>query len=186
MPYDFEIKHRPGKDHVVVPDMLSRSVPIMCFTEATKHFSDTNDAWYKRMRENIVSDPLKYPQFRVENNVLFKYVQCRIPELAQEHDYWKKVVPKDSRLKVLSRCHDDVTSGYMGVFKTFQRIRAQLYWPKMKSDIYRYIAGCKACAQHKVEQKPYRTVAIRRHYCDMCAIYRLSIKECGLAEGSGI
>jgi hypothetical protein len=70
-PYDFEIKHRPGKDHVV-PDMLSRSVPIMCFTDATKHFSDTNDAWYKRMRESIVSDPLKYPQFRVENNVLFK------------------------------------------------------------------------------------------------------------------
>jgi hypothetical protein len=169
-PYDFEIKHRPGKDHVV-PDLLSRSVPIMCFTDATKHFSHTNDAWYKRMRENIVSDPLKYPQFRVENNVLFKYVQCRIPELAQEHDYWKKVVPKDSRLKVFSRCHDDVTSGHMGVFKTFQRIRAQLYWPKMKSDIYRYIAGCKACAQHKVEQKPYRTVATRRHYCDMCAIY---------------
>ncbi|KAH0813222.1 hypothetical protein GEV33_009569 [Tenebrio molitor] len=24
----------------------------------------------------------------------------------------------------------------------------------MKSDIYRYIAGCKTCAQHKVEQKP--------------------------------
>jgi transposase len=152
-PYDFEIKHRPGKDHVV-PDMLSRSVPIMCFTDATKHFSDTNDAWYKRMRESIVSDPLKYPQFRVENNVLFKYVQCQIPELAQEHDYWKKVVPKDSRLEVLSRCHDDVTSGHMGVFKTFQRIRAQYYWPKMKSDIYRYIAGCKTCAQHKVEQKP--------------------------------
>jgi hypothetical protein len=152
-PYDFEIKHRPGKDNVV-PDMLSRSVPITAVTDFDPSFSDTKDPWYHRLRTEVAAKPLKYPQYRVEDGILLKYTRCRIPELSLERDYWKRVVPKDYRVKILRRYHDEVTSGHVGIFKTFQKIRTRYYWPKMKADVVRYVVGCKDCAQHKVEQKP--------------------------------
>ena len=54
-PYDMELIHRKGKDHVV-PDFLSRSVPVATDAVATlteelpsPSYSSTSDKWYQRM-----------------------------------------------------------------------------------------------------------------------------------------
>lgn len=75
------------------------------------------------------------------------------PDFTAPSSSWKIVVPKDKRKGVLTRCHDIPASGHVGVYKTFWKTCQRFYWPKMKSDIARYVKSCQTCAQHKVEQK---------------------------------
>lgn len=157
-PYDFELIHRKGKDHIV-PDFLSRAVPVLADAievipvDSPPLFSDTNDKWYKGMIVKVNTNPEKFPSWRVESDMLYKYCKCRIPELSKTSDYWKIVIPKDKRLEILKRSHNDVTSGHVGVFKTFWKIRDRYYWPKMKCDILKYVKSCRVCAEQKPEQK---------------------------------
>lgn len=149
-PYNFTIIHRKGKDHVV-PDLLSRSVPIVGLVSETK--VSPADKWYVAMCRRVVEHPANYPQWRVEKGKLYKYVHNRIPELSNDIDNWKIVVPKEDRLSVLQRDHDDVTSGHLGIHKTYSRICQNFYWPKLKPDVYNYVRKCPTCAAYKTEQK---------------------------------
>lgn len=152
--FDFDIVHRKGKDHVV-PDFLSRSVPIANSDRVdTIGPVETTDSWYKKMLNRVVSSPHRYPQWRTSAGVLFKYVRCRIPELSEGSDYWKRVVPKEERVAVIRSCHDPPTSGHLGVYKTYWKIHETCYWPKMYADVARYVGACRVCAAVKPEQKP--------------------------------
>lgn len=154
-PYDFTLIHRPGKDHVV-PDFLSRSVPVAVDAIETVNedsFSFTTDKWYKAMFSRLEEHPHKFPTWRVENNMLYKYVKSSPSELAAPSSSWKRVVPKDKRREVLLRCHDIPAAGHIGIFKTYWKVCQLYYWPKMRSDITRYVKACKVCAQNKVEQR---------------------------------
>lgn len=160
--YDFKVIHRKGKDHVV-PDLLSRAVPnIECLMAERLplnifgyEFSVTTDRWYLKMLSNVRDNPLSYPKWRVQGDYLFKYVQCKIPELSEESEYWKLVVPKEHRQTILRELHDSPLSSHPGIFKTFQKLCYRFYWPKMKFDVTVYINKCKVCAKHKsVQKKP--------------------------------
>lgn len=156
-PYSFQMIHRKGKDHIV-PDMLSRSVPLVEtvteYSVVADSFSDTGDKWYLNMKKKIQERPDRYPQWRISNEHLYKYARDHhIPEFTNEHENWKLVVPKDKRNEVLRHCHDDVTSGHAGVFKTYSRIRNQYYWPKLKYDVFNYVRVCKTCGAFKTERK---------------------------------
>lgn len=151
--YDFELIHRKGKEHIV-PDFLSRSVPVLVDSidaiDETS-FGNTSDRWYLDMFERLEQDPKKFPCWRAENNLLYKYVKNDLPHPST--NCWKLVVPKDKRKEVLKRCHDLPTAGHVGVYKTFWKLHDRFYWPKMRSDVSSYVRSCKACAQNKVEQK---------------------------------
>lgn len=158
-PYDFELIHRKGKDHIV-PDFLSRSVPVA--TDAIEpvskepslpSYSATSDKWYKSMIQRLEERPDKFPCWRVENETLYKYVKSSNPNFPDHSSCWKIVVPKDKRKEILTRCHDIPAAGHVGIFKTFWKVAERYHWPKMRSDIARYVRACKSCAQNKVEQK---------------------------------
>ena len=157
-PYDFELIHRKGKDHVV-PDFLSRSVPVAADALATidepplPSFSSTSDKWYKSMIQRLEDRPDKYPCWRVENGNLFKYVKSNNPNFPDHSSCWKIIVPKDKRKEILFRCHDIPAAGHVGVFKTFWKVSERYHWPKMRSDVARYVRACRICAQNKIEQK---------------------------------
>lgn len=142
--FDYEVIHRKGKDHVV-PDLLSRAVPNIEVIE-TPTICDT---WYNRMLRKVREDPLTFPDWRVENSTLLKHTRCDYPELAQESSRWKIVVPKEDRSKLLHENHDTVTSGHVGIYKTYERLKSKYYWPKMKADVTRYIHRCQVCIAHK-------------------------------------
>lgn len=146
--YDFEIIHRRGKDHVV-PDCLSRSVPVVNSFDVR----DTKDEWYLDLKRRISSQPDKFPGWRIENNLIYKYTEVPFPALSEDIDYWKIVVPKDWRRDVMKRNHDEPTAGHCGVYKTFERVKSKFYWPKMKADIRKYIRGCTVCQAIKPELK---------------------------------
>lgn len=131
-PYNFELIHRKGKDHVV-PDLLSRSVPQNC--------------------DVITPSTDKFPNWRIEQDVLYKFVKLAHPQLATPSDHWKIVVPKPDRKDVIVRCHDEPTSGHTGVYKTVWKVAQRYYWPKMRADVIKYIQHCRTCAEQKPEQK---------------------------------
>ncbi|KAL1488854.1 hypothetical protein ABEB36_014649 [Hypothenemus hampei] len=164
-PYDFELIHRKGKDHVV-PDFLSRSVPVVTSDSLEvsaletavriedRHSFVTQDKWYNRLLQRLESEPEKFPCWRTEDGKLYKNVRTDHAEFSNGSGAWKVVVPKDLRLDVLKRCHDHPAAGHVGVFKTFWKLASRYYWPKMRADVVRFVRSCRVCAQSKVEQKP--------------------------------
>lgn len=148
--YDFEIVHRSGRENVVA-DALSRSVPAIdsILDEVPEVIEDK---WYKRTLKSIMSNPSKYPLWRVEDGKLFKKVNVKYPELNGDRE-WLVVVPKELRRELIQQCHDPPTSGHLGIHKTLCRLVSKYYWPKQKSDVARYIRHCQTCLQTKPEQK---------------------------------
>lgn len=163
--YDFEIIHRRGKEHVV-PDCLSRSVPAVNAVENVNRADITsNDNWYDNLMRRVLKDPVKYSCWRVENNRLYKYVTCKYPDLSEPNiDCWKEVVPKSERVKLISSAHDLITSGHLGVYKSYNKLCNRYYWPKMRSDVANYVRKCRVCARHKVVQKEPTGFMVGRPY----------------------
>lgn len=143
--YNFKIIHRKGKEHVV-PDCLSRSVPLIDLVDVV-----IRDRWYDSMLEKVSQNSLKFSQWRVCDGKLFKFVKSSFAPLSEEVDYWKEVVPKPKRNIVIGQFHDPPLAGHLGVLKTYKRVCEKFYWPKLKSDVARYIRNCLKCAEHKVD-----------------------------------
>ncbi|KAK9751650.1 RNase H-like domain found in reverse transcriptase [Popillia japonica] len=175
--YDFTIQHRKGKDHVV-PDALSRSVPVVEYLNAIEGSSDnwynrlvsrirerpekfpafrliegSSDNWYNRLVSRIRERPEKFPAFRLIDGIPHKLVCSAYPELVDGDSEWKPVVPKDKRQDLIQQHHDNPTSGHLGAYKTIHRLSDKYYWPGMKSDVYRYIRKCKVCMRAKPSQQ---------------------------------
>lgn len=151
--FDFEIRHRKGKDNVV-PDLLSRSVPVIDSVEiGCIDVSNIRDKWYLRQKENVMQRPLDYPSWRVAQDKLFKYIPGKYSELKSDSECWKEVVPKDYRRKILQESHDSTSGCHSGILKTFERVRQKYYWPRMRADITSYVTRCSVCLKHKSSQQ---------------------------------
>ena len=146
--FDFSIKHRKGTENVV-PDMLSRSVDAVETVDVSdSSFADSTDKWYVQLREKIRRSPRKFPQYRIERDVIRKYVDSKV--CGSREQLWKLVVPKDFRLEVISNAHDPPIAGHMGVYKTCKRLAERYTWPRMRVDVLRYVLRCRTCAAYKV------------------------------------
>lgn len=145
-PYDYEILHKKGKDHVL-PDALSRS-PLPDKTSALmidNPAEPSNDPWYEAMKLKVQNEPARFPDWKVQGNRLFKHQ-------AAEFDVangWKLVIPKEKRSSILKECHDDFTSGHQGDARTYHRVNDKYYWPQLRSDVKRYVQKCRICQQAK-------------------------------------
>lgn len=148
--YNFKIIHRKGKEHVV-PDTLSRSVPILDSVDTEG--SAPVDKWYQSMVARIGKAPLKFPNWRIGDGVLYKYVRPSYVELSVPSECWKQVVPKGRRKEVISSAHEPALAGHAGVYKTYHRICEKYYWPKLRSDVAQFVKNCHTCAAYKADQK---------------------------------
>lgn len=148
--YSFKIIHRSGKENVV-PDALSRAVPSIDIESVD--IADCTDKWYNRMRLNIETHPLKFPAWRVTEGRLYHYQKNIYPALTDENEPWKLVIPRQDRKRILETCHNNPTAGHVGVYKTYHRIAQKYYWPKLRSDVARYVRRCEICLATKPERK---------------------------------
>lgn len=151
--FTFEIKHRKGREHVV-PDALSRSVPIL---DEISTENGISDRWLDKLRLKIESSPEKFPLFKIENQQVLKRVRSRW----LEEEKWLIIPPTRSRKEILRQYHDVAQAGHSGIFKTLCRVRQKYYWPKMKNFIAAYVNSCPICQQYKVEQKNKRGKLLR-------------------------
>lgn len=139
-----------------MPDLLSRSVPVLeavGIGRTPKQAPLTKDKWYSRMLINARRSPLKYINWRVPDEKLYKYVEQDYPNLCQATDFWKLVVPKEERNSLMVEAHEPPTSGHLGVYKTYSRLAQHYYWPKMRRDVSNFVKKCVPCAAHKVDQQ---------------------------------
>lgn len=159
--YDFVVIHRRGKENVV-PDALSRSVPMVEEVAVSAPFPDYKDTWYSAMVSRVSGKPLDYPQWRTENGILYRHVKEKYPDLESTSFEWKTVVPKSHRHSIIESHHDRPTAGHMGMWKTLARLTQRYYWPKMRADVTRYVRACKVClAQKPDHQRPAGLMAGR-------------------------
>lgn len=70
-------------------------------------------------------------------------------------DYHQIVVPKGCRQQLLLLAHSTPFAGHMGVKKTLHRLRAEFYWPRMSSDVARFVRSCHTC---QVVGSPNQTI----------------------------
>lgn len=152
--FDFTVVHRKGCEHWG-PDLISRAVPETSVDlEASNiQIHEVRDKWYVNLRKRILEKPLSFPQWRVSNDKVFKYVAVDLPELREDAEYWKLVIPKEKRREVLHSCHDTPTGGHLGVHKTYHKVARLYYWPCLKADVARYVKECLTCQRVKPEQK---------------------------------
>ena len=66
---------------------------------------------------------------------------------------WVQCLPASHREEASRQCHDDLTSGHQGHFKTFQRLRQNFYWRKMAEDAKGYVRRCEECQRQKSERR---------------------------------
>lgn len=142
--FNFEIKHRRGKDNVV-PDALSRSVPVEAISNAD--VSNTQDSWYLKIFQGCQANPINFPNYKVEDNVLYRYMKTKV-DLTVEFA-WKKVIPKEQQRDILIECHSEPISGHFGVFKTYKRLALRFNWPGMYSSVVQFVSNCETCLAHK-------------------------------------
>lgn len=154
--FNFDVVHRKGREHVV-PDTLSRAVSSS-LSDLEMSSIDLNvdlikDKWYLNLKRKILQDPLAFPLWRVLDGKIYKYVQLDFPELRDNSDFWKLVIPKQSRREVMESCHNTPVGGHFGVHKTYAKVARLYYWPFAKADVAKFVKECHECQRVKPEQK---------------------------------
>ena len=159
-PFDFDIVHRKGRE-MVVPDCLSRAVTVSVdalqgddlMVDVCERIRATTDKWYRGMLRCVEEKFHRYPQWRVERGLLYKYARIPSYGLLSAGEDWKLVVPRDCRATLLRKYHDDARAGHVGSYKTYWKLRERFIWPQMHIDVRRYVRSCHVCARQKPEQK---------------------------------
>lgn len=147
--YSFDLCHRKGSMNVV-PDALSRIPnPDACAAIVV----DNLDSWYLKLRNNIHDNPEKFPQYKIEDNRVFKYFPSASP-IRSNITEWKALVPVAQRAEIIASCHNPPTSAHFGVRKTLSRIQELYYWPKMRLDVIKFVRSCESCGQQKTSNSP--------------------------------
>lgn len=146
--YAFTAMHIPGK-HNLLPDLTSRSFSAAVKISPIALKTPVRDTWYINLIDKVTQEPQKYPLFKVLNRKLFKLVKSWNK---WEDSEYKEVVPKGSRQKVMEQNHNVPEAGHFGFFKTYNKIAEHHYWPKMRSDISKFVANCHECHKQKPSQ----------------------------------
>lgn len=151
--FDFEIEYRKGKLNII-PDALSREPLQTCIDEnddtlfcALLNYEPCK--WISKLIQKIKECPDQYPDYRIVDGQLFRHLGSH--KLCDSD--WKLCVPQPLRLQVMRECHDQVTSGHLGVRKTIARATSNYYWPGISRDIGNFVRQCESCLKYKIPQE---------------------------------
>lgn len=148
--FDFNIIYKPGTSMSHV-DALSRNPIPLEITELQVRQIDTN--WVATVQQNdpelqriisILDDKENDNVIEIKNNFLVK--RGLLYRKTESGDRW--VVPKGVRWQVLRAHHDDI--GHFGFDKTYESIKNNYWFAKMRRFIKKYVMSCLECAHAKV------------------------------------
>ena len=91
---------------------------------------------------------LLWSQLRLVDGVLYKAWEPG----GKSGPLWQLVVPKSLQATVMQSMHNSITSGHLGVHKTYKKISRCFYWHNMKNSVSEWIRRCKKCNVRKRPQ----------------------------------
>lgn len=160
-PFNIKMTYIPGKTNVLA-DTLSRppcehsEECTVCSIQVDLPHSGADEVRNKQLGDEELktiitafestSDDDNFQRFSqrgyfMNNGILYKY--------AGDSEDPVLVIPKDERNAILLAYHDEPTAGHYGIERTTARISTRYFWPHMRSDIAKYIAGCLECQRYK-------------------------------------
>ena len=146
------IEHRKGAYHRV-PDALSRLHEEGTPEEEVAAFEEVQDPWYIKRVEEIRENPRKCQSWKIADEIIYKQrIDPLLGPITGVEDTWKLVVPANNRAQILIDAHRDITSGHLGVEKTYERIAQKYYWPGMWHEVYQFVNECDECQRYKSDQ----------------------------------
>ena len=66
------------------------------------------------------------------------------------------VLPQQLVTKVLTKLHNSVTAGHLGVKKTLEKVLSRFYWVGQRRDVDEWCKTCLICASRKLEPKKHK------------------------------
>jgi len=131
------------------------SVVIGIDPEEIRNFAEgyQQDNYFRRIlqamrTEEDLENPM-YPQYSLSDQGLI-FFEDWMGNL-------RLCVPASKRVEIIKESHDQLTEGaHEGYHKTYNRIAAGYYWPKMSRDIHLYVKTCDICQKSKPKKHaPY-------------------------------
>lgn len=53
--------------------------------------------------------------------------------------------------KILQELHTSPSGGHLGAYRSYRRLAKNVYWPGMKSVVYKFVVECTVCQQQKYQ-----------------------------------
>ena len=137
--YDFEIIYKKGMKNGVADELSRKDKDVEALLCA---ISIIQPNWINKARDewnNDEQDPSRYDTFSWKNDSLwYKYrlYLCKNSQLKQ---------------KILMELHTSPLGGHSGFLKTYHRVKKEIFWDGLKSDIQKFVVECLVCQQNKVE-----------------------------------
>jgi len=96
-------------------------------------------SWFEKAKSQITDSRERGPQFRVKNGILWRVKEEQGREVKQ------LAVPQPLRDNVMKLGHGCIMSGHQGIYKTYDRITREFFWPGVSGDVSRYCQSCDIC-----------------------------------------
>jgi transposase InsO family protein len=146
--FNFELVHLPGKRNQADP--LSRCPDYNDGSADNKETTALPNELFARAIEITILEQQVH-QLQKENDKLCQAWKRKYGIYQDEWKVWWKagslVVLDDRQLRhtFLQDYHDAPTSGHPGVWKTYQALKRDYWWPNLHKDIEDYVKGCTTC-----------------------------------------
>nr|AHN53418.1 pol polyprotein [Nuttalliella namaqua] len=122
----------PYNSETFLADQLKDPFAAALINQLNGSSSSTNKKFLRQARHYVLSD-----------NILYKKNYC------PDGSRLLLVIPAHLKNEVLRSLHDDPTSGHLGFYKTYDRVRRRFFWPRQYSSVHKYVVSCPACQKRK-------------------------------------
>jgi transposase InsO family protein len=181
--YDFEVRYKPGDSpNIRGADALSRIPAVLMLedenfdlssmkksqeedpvlgdvirfmiTSKSDHISVVNEQTHLNTSERCRLETIIKRCFITPDGLLMYYVGPRGKVWEEECLHWRIWVPQSMTRNIISLFHSTVTSGHLGIRKTFHRLECRVYWKNLRRDVVSFVNSCKRCQLAKVSKIP--------------------------------
>ena len=149
--FDLELRHIPGSTNKA--DALSQRPDHNNGSQDNEEVVALPDSLFARDLTVGREDKRILERQRVDKEIVDKWKclhQCEEKDGVLYQKEALAVTGGDEIHKdLLWRYHDGTTAGHPGVWKTWQALKQDYWWPMMKAFVKGYVAGCAVCQQTK-------------------------------------
>ena len=124
--------------------------PYIGYVMLHKETSQPRPAWSEvsHLSPKIKTYLDYWDQLCIIDGVLFRKVHD-----PPKGNLFQLLAPKVYQSRIMESLHADVTSGHLGVNRTFSRLKDRFFWPDMRNDVSTFVRQCFQCQLRKGAQK---------------------------------